>query len=90
MRSLDADEYIGVDVVNNAIDGVFDIGESNEVHSKFEEFSENKKSMKEIVVAGCHDEMVALWMYYTNSPLEDRRTWDPGITVVRRNTLRTR
>ena len=39
-------------MVNNAIDGVFDIGESNDVHSKFEEFSENKKSMEEIVVGG--------------------------------------
>ena len=51
-RSLDADEYIDVDVVNNAVDDVFDIGESNEVHSKFEEFLENKKSIEEIVVGG--------------------------------------
>ena len=39
-------------IINNAIDDVFDIGESNEVHSKFEEFSENKKSIEEIVVGG--------------------------------------
>ena len=51
-KSLDADEYIGVDAVSNAIDDVFDIGESNEVHSKFKEFSENKKSIEEIVVGG--------------------------------------
>ena len=37
-RSLDVDEYIGVNVVNNAIDDVFVIGESNEVHRKFEEY----------------------------------------------------
>ncbi|GKA53010.1 hypothetical protein Tco_0746325 [Tanacetum coccineum] len=46
--SLDVDEDIGVDDVSSAIDGVFNIGESNvesiEVHSKFGEFSENKAS----------------------------------------------
>ncbi|GJY05176.1 probable sodium/metabolite cotransporter BASS4, chloroplastic [Tanacetum coccineum] len=55
--SLDADEDIGVDeVVSSAIDGVFDIGESNvesmEVHSKFGEFSKNKESVEEVVVVG--------------------------------------
>ena len=49
-------------MVNNAIDGVFDIGESNDVHSKFEEFSEIKKIMEEVVVGGrecdgCLDEI---------------------------------
>ncbi|GKB62400.1 hypothetical protein Tco_0918586 [Tanacetum coccineum] len=54
--SLDADEDIGVDEVSNAIDGIFDIGESNvesmEVRSKFGEFLENKESVEEVVVGG--------------------------------------
>ncbi|GJU53334.1 hypothetical protein Tco_1227048 [Tanacetum coccineum] len=54
--SLDADEDIGVDEVNNVIDDAFIIGESNvesmEVHSKFGEFSQNKESVKEVVVGG--------------------------------------
>ncbi|GKC27071.1 hypothetical protein Tco_1034365 [Tanacetum coccineum] len=54
--SLDADEDIGVDDVSSAIDGVFNIGESNvesiEVRSKFGEFSENKASLEEVVVGG--------------------------------------
>ncbi|GKC80628.1 hypothetical protein Tco_1131402, partial [Tanacetum coccineum] len=50
--SLDADEDIGVDEVSSAIDCVFHIGESNEVCSKFGEFSENKKSVVEVVVCG--------------------------------------
>ncbi|GJR96368.1 hypothetical protein Tco_0268542, partial [Tanacetum coccineum] len=54
--SLDADKDTGVDEVSSAIDGVFDIGESNvksmEVRSKFGEFSENKKSVEEVVVGG--------------------------------------
>ncbi|GKD10247.1 hypothetical protein Tco_1189932 [Tanacetum coccineum] len=54
--SLDADEDIGVDEVNNVIDGAFVIGESNmesmEVSSKFGEFSENKESVEEVVVGG--------------------------------------
>ncbi|GKD80287.1 hypothetical protein Tco_1342908, partial [Tanacetum coccineum] len=54
--SLDADEYIGVDDVSSAIDGVFNIGKSNvesiEVRSKFGEFSKNKASLEEVVVGG--------------------------------------
>ncbi|GKD88314.1 hypothetical protein Tco_1363821 [Tanacetum coccineum] len=54
--SLDVDEDVGVDEVSSPIDGVFDIGESNvesmEVRSKFGEFSENKESVKEVVVGG--------------------------------------
>nr|GEU68129.1 class II heat shock protein [Tanacetum cinerariifolium] len=54
--SLDADEDIGVDDVSRAIDGVFNIGESNvesiEVRSKFGEFSENKASLEDVVVGG--------------------------------------
>ncbi|GKA67863.1 hypothetical protein Tco_0767780 [Tanacetum coccineum] len=54
--SLDADEDIGVDDVSSAIDGVFNISESNvesiEVRSKFGEFSENKASLEEVVVGG--------------------------------------
>ncbi|GJR71812.1 hypothetical protein Tco_0084177 [Tanacetum coccineum] len=54
--SLDANEDIGVDEVNSVIDGAFVIGESNvesmEVRSKFVEFSENKKSVEEVVVCG--------------------------------------
>nr|GEY53531.1 class II heat shock protein [Tanacetum cinerariifolium] len=54
--SLDADEDIGVDDVCSAIDGIFNIGESNvesiEVRSKFGEFSENKASLEEVVVGG--------------------------------------
>nr|GEX73643.1 hypothetical protein [Tanacetum cinerariifolium] len=51
-----ADEDIGVDDVSSAIDGVFNIGESNaesiEVRSKFGEFSENKASLEDVVVGG--------------------------------------
>ncbi|GJQ98072.1 retrotransposon gag protein [Tanacetum coccineum] len=47
---------IDVDEVSSAIDGVFDIGESNvesmEVRSKFGEFSYNKESVEEVVVGG--------------------------------------
>ncbi|GJY82244.1 hypothetical protein Tco_0495620 [Tanacetum coccineum] len=54
--SLDANEDIGVVEVSSAIDDVFDIGESNvesmEVRSEFSEFSENKKSVEEVVVGG--------------------------------------
>nr|GEY64552.1 class II heat shock protein [Tanacetum cinerariifolium] len=54
--SLDADEDIGVDDVSSAIDGVFNIGESNvksiEARSKFDEFTENKASLEEVVVGG--------------------------------------
>nr|GEU83031.1 hypothetical protein [Tanacetum cinerariifolium] len=54
--SLDDDKDIGVDEVSSAINGVFDIGESNmesmEVRSKLGEFSKNKESMKEVVVGG--------------------------------------
>ncbi|GJT66985.1 hypothetical protein Tco_1018465 [Tanacetum coccineum] len=54
--SLDADEDIGVDKVSSAINGVFDIGESNvesmKVRSKFVEFSENKECVEEVVVGG--------------------------------------
>ncbi|GJW98973.1 retrotransposon gag protein [Tanacetum coccineum] len=50
--SLDADEDIGIDEVSSAIDCVFHIGESNEVRSKFDEFSENKKSVIEVVMGG--------------------------------------
>ncbi|GJZ93689.1 hypothetical protein Tco_0665892 [Tanacetum coccineum] len=46
-------EYIGVYEVSSTIDSVFDLGESNvesiEVRSKFGEFSENKKSVKDVV-----------------------------------------
>ncbi|GJV27583.1 hypothetical protein Tco_1384031 [Tanacetum coccineum] len=53
---LDADEDISVDDVSSAIDGVFNIGESNvesiEVRNKFGEFSENKASIEEVVVGG--------------------------------------
>nr|GEX64002.1 zinc knuckle CX2CX4HX4C [Tanacetum cinerariifolium] len=49
--SLNVDEDICVDEVSSAIDGFFDMGnvESMEVRSKFGEFLENKKSMKEVV-----------------------------------------
>ncbi|GJV84890.1 hypothetical protein Tco_1524788 [Tanacetum coccineum] len=50
--SLDADEDIGIDEVSSAIDCVFHIGESNEVRSKFGEFSKNKKSVIEVVMGG--------------------------------------
>ncbi|GKA75184.1 hypothetical protein Tco_0781562 [Tanacetum coccineum] len=54
--SLDANEDIGVVEVSRAIDDVFDIGESNvesmEVRSEFNEFLENKESVKEVVVGG--------------------------------------
>ncbi|GJU69129.1 hypothetical protein Tco_1255388 [Tanacetum coccineum] len=50
--SLDADEDIGIDEVSSAIDYVFHIGESNEVRSKFDEFSENKESVVEVVMGG--------------------------------------
>ncbi|GJR29170.1 hypothetical protein Tco_1105402 [Tanacetum coccineum] len=54
--SLDADEDIGVDEVSSAIDGVFDIGESNvesmEVRSNFGQFSKNKKSVEVVVDGG--------------------------------------
>ncbi|GJU54703.1 hypothetical protein Tco_1228417 [Tanacetum coccineum] len=54
--SLDANEDIGVVEVSSAIDDVFDIGESNvesmKVRSEFSEFSENKESVKEVVVGG--------------------------------------
>nr|GEU70790.1 hypothetical protein [Tanacetum cinerariifolium] len=54
--SLDANEDIGVVEVSSAIDDVFDIGESNaesiEVRSEFREFSENKESVKEVVMGG--------------------------------------
>ncbi|GJR48265.1 hypothetical protein Tco_1316368 [Tanacetum coccineum] len=53
---LNADEDIGVDEVRSAIDCVFDMGESNmegmEVRSKFGEFSENNKSVEEVVSGG--------------------------------------
>ncbi|GKE61802.1 hypothetical protein Tco_1512169, partial [Tanacetum coccineum] len=53
---LNVDEDIGVDKVSSAIDGVFDLGESNgesmEVRSKFGEFSENKKSVEKVVGGG--------------------------------------
>ncbi|GJX32511.1 hypothetical protein Tco_0242366 [Tanacetum coccineum] len=48
--SLDADEDIGVDEVSRAIDCVIHIGESNEVHSKFDKFSDNKESVVQVVV----------------------------------------
>ncbi|GJV76159.1 class II heat shock protein [Tanacetum coccineum] len=55
-RSLNVDEDIGVDEVSSAIDGVFDLGESNgenmEVRSKFGDFSENKKSVEKVVGGG--------------------------------------
>ncbi|GKC04090.1 zinc finger BED domain-containing protein RICESLEEPER 2-like protein [Tanacetum coccineum] len=54
--SLNDDEDIGVDEVSSAIDGVFDMGESNvesmDVHSKFREFLDNKKSVEEVVGVG--------------------------------------
>nr|GEX44986.1 hypothetical protein [Tanacetum cinerariifolium] len=52
--SLNADEDIGVDEVSSAIDGVFDMSnvESMEVRSKLGEFSNNKKSLEEIVGGG--------------------------------------
>ncbi|GJW95812.1 hypothetical protein Tco_0175484 [Tanacetum coccineum] len=51
-ESLDADVDIGIDEVSSAIDCVFHIGESNEVRSKFGEFSENKKNVIEVVMGG--------------------------------------
>ncbi|GKB92113.1 hypothetical protein Tco_0964385, partial [Tanacetum coccineum] len=55
-RSLNVIEDIGVDEVSSARDGILDLGESNmesmEVRSKFGEFSENKKSVEEIVGGG--------------------------------------
>ncbi|GJR04995.1 ty3-gypsy retrotransposon protein [Tanacetum coccineum] len=55
-KSLNADEYIGVDEVSSVIDGLFDMGESNveimEVCSKIGKFSENKKSVEEVVGGG--------------------------------------
>ncbi|GJW16251.1 hypothetical protein Tco_0020384 [Tanacetum coccineum] len=54
--SLNADENIGVDEVSSAIDCVFYLGESNvesmDVCSKFGEFSDNKKSVEEVVSGG--------------------------------------
>nr|GEY59632.1 hypothetical protein [Tanacetum cinerariifolium] len=54
--SLDANEDIGVVEVIRTIDDVFDIGESNvestDVRSEFSKFSENKESVKEVVVGG--------------------------------------
>ncbi|GKD16193.1 retrotransposon gag protein [Tanacetum coccineum] len=50
--SLDADEDIGVDAISSAIDCVIHIGESNEVRSKFDEFSDNKERVVEVVVGG--------------------------------------
>ncbi|GJX39142.1 hypothetical protein Tco_0252445 [Tanacetum coccineum] len=50
--SLDADEDIRVDEVSSAIDCVIHIGESNELRSKFDEFSDNKKYVVEVVVGG--------------------------------------
>nr|GEU61348.1 reverse transcriptase [Tanacetum cinerariifolium] len=50
--SLDADEDIRVDEVSSAIDCVIHIGESNEVRSKFGEFSDNKQCVVEVVVGG--------------------------------------
>ncbi|GJR03655.1 hypothetical protein Tco_0526639 [Tanacetum coccineum] len=50
--SLDVDEDIGVDAVSSAIDCVIHIGESNEVRSKFGEFSDNKERVVEVVVGG--------------------------------------
>ncbi|GKD79019.1 hypothetical protein Tco_1341640, partial [Tanacetum coccineum] len=53
---LDANKDIGVVEVSSAIDDVFDIGKSNvesmEVRSEFNEFSENKESVEEVVVGG--------------------------------------
>nr|GEX70032.1 RNA-directed DNA polymerase, eukaryota, reverse transcriptase zinc-binding domain protein [Tanacetum cinerariifolium] len=51
-RSLVANEDISVVEVISAIDDVFHIGESNEVRSKFGEFSKNKKSVVEVVMGG--------------------------------------
>ncbi|GKB42049.1 reverse transcriptase domain-containing protein [Tanacetum coccineum] len=50
--SLDADEDIGVDAISSAIYCVIHIGESNEVRSKFDEFSDNKERVVEVVVGG--------------------------------------
>ncbi|GJX30640.1 hypothetical protein Tco_0240495 [Tanacetum coccineum] len=54
--SLNADKDIGVDELSSAIDGVFDMGESNvesmEVRSNFGEFSKNKKSVEEVLGGG--------------------------------------
>ncbi|GKC98353.1 hypothetical protein Tco_1168628, partial [Tanacetum coccineum] len=53
--TLNADEDIDVDEVSSAIDGVFDMGESNVesmVRSKFGEFSENNKSVEKVVGGG--------------------------------------
>nr|GEZ08761.1 hypothetical protein [Tanacetum cinerariifolium] len=54
--SLNADEDIDVNEVHSAINCVFDMGESNvesmEVRSKFGKFSENKKSVEEVVGGG--------------------------------------
>ncbi|GJU86811.1 hypothetical protein Tco_1294357 [Tanacetum coccineum] len=45
-------EDIGVDEVSSAIGCVFHIGKSNEVRSKFGEFSKNKESVIEVVMGG--------------------------------------
>nr|GEV68174.1 retrotransposon-related protein [Tanacetum cinerariifolium] len=50
--SLDADEDIRVDEVSSVINCVIHIGESNEVRSKFGEFSDNKECVVEVVVGG--------------------------------------
>nr|GEY57788.1 retrotransposon-related protein [Tanacetum cinerariifolium] len=50
--SFDADEDIRVDEVSSAINCVIHIGESNEVRSKFGEFSDNKECVIEVVVGG--------------------------------------
>ncbi|GJU90325.1 retrotransposon gag protein [Tanacetum coccineum] len=61
------DEDIGVDDVSSAIDGVFHIGESNEVRSKCGKFSDNKESVVEVVVGGGEAlEDVGLWLKEIN------------------------
>ncbi|GKD57859.1 hypothetical protein Tco_1291246 [Tanacetum coccineum] len=50
--SLDADEDIRVDEVSSGIECVIHIGKSNEVRSKFDEFSDNKECVVEVVVGG--------------------------------------
>nr|GEV75973.1 RNA-directed DNA polymerase, eukaryota [Tanacetum cinerariifolium] len=55
-RSLDVNQDIGFVEVISEIDDVFDIGKSNvesiEVCNEFSKFSENKESVKEVVVGG--------------------------------------
>lgn len=72
--SLDADEYIGVDVVNNAIDGIFDIGESFVVILKWVQTSTSRTLLLLVTFENMD---VAMRM----EAKIQRRTWDLGIKI---------